>query len=102
VSVRRSRTASSSAPPSSAMSSTATQGLPLISDEERARLLEAIKFVDSVFRLEGFEPTAAIKAVDKAVLAGVGDYDEAAAEIIAYAKEHKSIDGFVYSKSVDL
>ncbi len=84
------------------MSSTAAKLVSPVKDEERARRLEAIKFVDSVFRLEGFEPTAAIKAVDEAVLAGVGDYDDAAAEIIAYAKEHKSIEGFVYSKSVDL
>jgi len=83
------------------MSSTAAQVIPPISEEDRARRLAAIKFVDSVFRLEGFEPTAAIKAIDKAVLAGVGDYDAAAAEIVAYAKEHKNIDGFVYSKSVD-
>ena len=41
----------------------------------------------------------AIKAVDRAVLAGVGDWEEAVQEAIVYAKEHKSIDGFVYRKS---
>ena len=84
------------------MSSTATKVVSRLTDEETARHLEAIKFVDSVFRLEGFEPTAAIKAVDEAVLAGVGDYEDAAQEIIAYAKEHKIIDGFVYNKSIGL
>jgi len=37
--------------------------------------------------------------VQEKVLAGVGDYEDAVQEIIAYAKEHKTIDGFVYSKS---
>ena len=83
------------------MSSTVTEELPLVSEEERTRLLEASKFVDAVFRLEGFEPTAAMTAIRKAVLAGVGDYEDAVQEIIAYAKEHKSVEGFVYSKSVD-
>lgn len=31
-------------------------------EEDSARLLEASKFVDSVFRLEGFEPTHALRA----------------------------------------
>ncbi len=84
------------------MLSPAAEVVSLVTEEDSARLLEASKFVDSVFRLEGFEPTAAMHAIRKAVLAGVGDYEDAVQEIIAYAKEHKSIDGFVYSKSVDL
>lgn len=76
-----------------------SQGAPihprLITAEERVRLLEASTFVDSVFRLEGFEPTSAIMAVRRAVLAGVGDYEEAVQEMIAYAKEHKTAKGFV-------
>jgi len=84
------------------MSSTAAELASQVKDEERARHLEAIKFVDSVFRLEGFEPTAAIKAVDEAVLAGVGNYEEAVQEMIAHVKKHKTADGFVYSKSIGL
>jgi glycerol-3-phosphate cytidylyltransferase-like family protein len=84
------------------MSSTAAQVPPLMSEEDRARHLEAIKFVESVFRLEGFEPTECMNAIDRAVLAGVGDYEDAVQEMIAYAKEHKSADGFVYSKAVGL
>ena len=71
----------------------------LVEQTRRERIREATKFVDSVFRLEGFESTEAIKAVDRAVLAGVGDWEEAVQEAIVYAKEHKSIDGFVYRKS---
>jgi glycerol-3-phosphate cytidylyltransferase-like family protein len=84
------------------MSSTATQIDPLVDDEEHARHLEAIKFVDSVFRLEGFEPNECMKAIRMAVLAGVGDYEEAVQEMVAYAKKHKTAKGFVYSKSIGI
>lgn len=64
-----------------------------------AELQANIKSRDAIFRLEGFEPTGSILLTDKAVLAGKGTYSEASSELIAYAKAHKTTDGFVYSKA---
>lgn len=58
-----------------------------------------IKSRDAIFRLEGFEPTGSILLTDQAVLAGKGTYAESTQELIAYVKHHKTVDGFVYSKT---
>ena len=65
----------------------------------RKEHLDNITQGDAIFALEGFEKTDTIRAIDEAVLAGVGTYEEAAAEMLVYVREHKTVDGFVYSKA---
>jgi hypothetical protein len=67
-----------------------------------AELQANIKCRDAIFRLEGFEPTGFILLTDKAVLLGVGTYAESTQELVAYIKQHKTAEGFVYSKTVGL
>ncbi len=55
---------------------------------------EAIKQVDAIFALEGFEKTEQSKKIDEAVLAGRVSNQQAIDEMIAYVKEHKTTDGF--------
>ena len=69
---------------------------------DRDKILTTIKHVDAIFALEGFEPTVTKRKTDKAVLAGIGTYSEAAQELIQYVKKNKTVDGFVYSKSAGL
>jgi hypothetical protein len=68
----------------------------------RKELLDDIKQRDAIFALEGFEKTDTIRGIDEAVLAGVGTYEEAAAEMLVHVHQHKTIEGFAYSKAVDL
>jgi hypothetical protein len=70
-----------------------------MSPDERKECLDDITQRDAIFALEGFGKTDTICAIDEAVLAGVGNYDEAVAEMLVYVREHKTIDGFVYSKA---
>ena len=55
---------------------------------------EAMKQVDAIFALEGFQPDALSMAIDAAVLSGRVTNGQAADEMVLYAKEHKSLDGF--------
>ena len=68
----------------------------------RKELLDDIKQTDAIFALSGFEKTDSVRATDAAVLAGAGTYEEARAELLAYVREHKTSEGFVYSKAVGL
>lgn len=68
----------------------------------RKELLDDIKQGDAIFALEGFDKTDTIRAIDDAVLAGVGNYDEAVTEMLVHVHQHKTIEGFAYSKAVDL
>lgn len=72
------------------------QGMDQRNRDER---LNDIMQGDAIFALEGFEKTDTIRAIDEAVLAGVGTYEEAAAEMRVYVHEHKTIEGFIYSKA---
>ena len=68
----------------------------------RQELLDDIKQTDAIFALSGFEKTDSVRATDAAVLAGVGTYQEAGAELLAYVREHKTSEGFIYSKAMGL
>ena len=68
----------------------------------KTKIQNAIKQVDAIFAFEGFEPSRNILEIDKSVLAGVGSYAESADELIEYVKKNKSVDGFIYSKTVGL
>jgi hypothetical protein len=67
--------------------------------EELARMKDAIKQRDAIFALEGFEPTEQTRAIDAAVLAGRVTRSQVAREMVEYAKQHKTTDGFIESRS---
>lgn len=72
-------------------------GTPL-SFADEARMREAMRQRDAIFRFEGFEPTDITRAVDAAVLAGRVTNKQAGDEMVAYAKQHKTLDGFIQSR----
>lgn len=59
---------------------------------------EAMKQVDAIFALEGFQPDRLSIAIDAAVFSGRITNGQAADEMVLYAKEHKSLDGFHESR----
>ena len=69
-----------------------------LSGADAARLREAMRQRDAIFRLEGFEPTDMSRAVDAAVLAGRVTNKQAGDEMVAYVKEHKTLEGFLQSR----
>lgn len=66
---------------------------------ERSRIREAIKQGNAIMALEGFQPDALTNAIDMAVIAGRVTHGQAADEMASYAKEHKSLDGFLESRT---
>ena len=70
-----------------------------LSDAETAQLREAIRQVDAIFRLEGFEPDDVARAIDEAILAGRVTAKQATDEMVAYAKQYKCLDGFIQSRA---
>jgi len=60
---------------------------------------EAIRQKDAIWALEGFQPTDEIRAVEAAVLAGRITFGQAAEEMRDYAMEHKTMSGFIASRS---
>jgi hypothetical protein len=66
--------------------------------EEEARAREAGRQTDAIFAFEGFEPTAQARAIQEAVIAGRVTTVQAVQEMIAYVKEHKTLDGFINSR----
>ena len=73
-----------------------------MSPEQRAFKEREIEQIDAIFALEGFVKTNTARTTQAAVLAGLGTYEEAIEEMTAYAHKHKTTEGFVYSKAVDL
>lgn len=71
-----------------------------MSPADQLQHLEEIKQRDAIFALEGFHKTDTVRSIDAAVLAGVGTYEEAITELTAYVHQHKTIDGFSYSKAI--
>ena len=69
-----------------------------LADAEKAEMREAIKQVDALFALEGFEKTEQSRKIDEAVLAGRVSNQQAIDEMIAYAKERKTTDGFIETR----
>lgn len=60
---------------------------------------EVIKQTDAIMALEGFQKTALSKTIDDAVISGLVTNSQAADEMVAYAKTHKSLDGFLESRT---
>lgn len=69
---------------------------------EQVRMQNTIQGVDAIFALEGFAPTVSSTAMDRAVLAGVGSYEDAIQELRQYVQKNKSAQGFIYSKAAGL
>ena len=63
-----------------------------------ARMREAMQQRDAIFMLEGFAPDAESRAMDAAILAGRVTIKQLGDELVAYAKQHKSLDGFIQSR----
>lgn len=70
-----------------------------MSPSQTAKTLDAIVQTDAIFALEGFEPTDQVRAIDAAVLAGRISYAQVAQEMKQYTQQHKTVDGFVASRS---
>jgi len=69
-----------------------------LTPEEVATMIESIRQRDAIFAFEGFEPDAQRRAIDAALLAGRITNDQVVEEMIAYAKEHKTVRGFIESR----
>lgn len=70
-----------------------------LTEEEKAEMREAIKQVDAIFALEGFEKTEQSSKINEAVLAGRVSNEQVIIEMIDYVKLHKTTDGFIESRS---
>lgn len=62
---------------------------------EQAKLQKAFEQVDAIFALEGFEPTAQVKAIDAALLAGKVTFPQVIDQMRDYAIKHKTTEGFI-------
>ena len=60
---------------------------------------ETIKQVDAIFALEGFEKTELKRRADEAVLSGRATFKQVADEMAVYAKEHRTLAGFIETRS---
>jgi hypothetical protein len=71
----------------------------VLTPEKIQRMKEAIKQTDAIFALEGFEPTEQTRVIDAAVLAGRVTRAQVAEEMLNYAIQHKTTDGFVQARA---
>lgn len=69
-----------------------------MSSTEREAYLEATRQTDAIFALEGFQSTKLRQASVKAIVAGRLTGEQYIKELVEYAKEHKSLKGFLKSR----
>jgi hypothetical protein len=62
-------------------------------------MLAVFAQVDAIHRLEGFEPTELQRRVRIAILDGRVTSAQAAKEMSAYVAEHRTLEGFLESRS---
>lgn len=67
--------------------------------ERRASYAVAIEQTRAVLALEGMAPTEQDEAIDAAILAGRVSPEQAREELLAYVYEHRSVDGFIKSRT---
>ena len=67
--------------------------------DEQLNYINAREQTDAIFALEGFDPTPQRIAIGEAVLAGRVTHDQVVQEMCEYAMLHKTVDGFVASRS---
>ena len=71
----------------------------MLSAIEKIRYQDACIQTDAIFALEGFEPSEQNKALDRAVFAGRVTPEQVRQEMLAYAMQHKTTDGFAASRA---
>lgn len=67
--------------------------------KKRKAIENSIKQSNAIFKLEGFEETEQTRKIDAAVLAGRVSRSQVVKELVEYAKQHKTTDGFIESRS---
>ena len=65
----------------------------------RERTRKAMAPTDAIFFFFWFEPTPETRVINAAVLDGRVTFAQVIAEVCAYVREHKTMDGFVASRS---
>ena len=70
-----------------------------LTPSERATYAAAILQVHAMFALDDFEPDAQSRAIDAAVIAGRVGPEQLRQELMAYAREKKTMKGFIESRS---
>lgn len=70
-----------------------------LTSEKIEIIKNSIKQSNAIFRLEGFEETEQTRKIDTAVLAGRVSRSQVVKELVEYAKQHKTTDGFIESRS---
>jgi hypothetical protein len=71
----------------------------ILPPEEVVKMKEAFKQTDAIFALEGFAPTEQTHAIRAALLAGRATHAQVADEMLAYAMEHKTTEGFIQTRT---
>lgn len=66
---------------------------------QRDAYAAAMPQVEAIFALEGFEPDEQSRAIDAAVTAGRVGPEQLRQELIAYARENKTLRGFIESRA---
>ncbi len=64
-----------------------------------ADIRAAFEQSEAIFRLEGMHPTPTSEAIKEAVIAGRVSGSQASEELIEWAKQHQSLDGFIASRA---
>ncbi len=70
-----------------------------LTSEKIEIIKNSIKQSNAIFRLEGFEETEQTRKIDASVLAGRVSRSQVVKELVEYAKQHKTTDGFIESRS---
>lgn len=66
-----------------------------MSPDELRKCAEAIRQVDAIFRLEGFEPGVQHRLMDEALLSGRLTPAQLIGQMVEHVKLHESLDGFM-------
>ena len=64
-----------------------------------ADIRAAFEQSEAIFRLEGMHSNPTSEAIKEAVIAGRVSGSQASAELIEWAKQHQSLDGFIASRA---
>ena len=64
-----------------------------------ADIRAAFEQSEAMLRLEGMHPTPTSEAIKEAVIAGRVSGSQAVAELMEWAKQHQSVDGFIESRT---
>ena len=71
----------------------------MLTSLEKSSYREACIQTEAIFALEGLEPTAQSRLLDRDVLDGKVTPEQVKEELLAYVKQHKTVKGFYASRS---